>query len=59
MIRRSAPERKKGRRAGRPAVPNKLQTRLVMNAVLPDPLSPVTASRTLRSWTSPVSPDSP
>src|SRR6266852_7775350 len=57
-IRRSAAARRNGRRAGRPAALNRLQTRLVMNAVLPDPLSPVTASRTLRSWTSPVSPGS-
>ena len=58
MIRRSAGGAQERKAAGRPAVLNRLQTRLVMNAVLPDPLSPVTASRTVRSWTSPVSPDS-
>ena len=54
-IRRSAAARRNGRRAGLPTAFNKFCTRLVMNAVFPDRLSPVTATRRVRSRTSAVS----
>ena len=53
-MRRSAAARKNGSRPGPPTVPTRLRTRLVMNAVLPDWLSPVTATRSVRSCKSAV-----
>ena len=47
--RRSAAARRNGRRPGLPTALRRLWTRLVINAVLPDLLSPVTARRSVRS----------
>src|SRR5215469_10610438 len=53
-MRLSAAARRNGNRAGRPTALDRLWTRLVMKAVLPEPLNPVTASRTVRFRMSPA-----